>query len=210
MFGTIDQFSFRDLHHHLLVISNDPKHVTPIVDILPHAQGDNAVLAYGYIDHTAGITFEVLCAASMVGTKVTAYREPRTDTSFKLRYDAVKGLLLSVEDSSLIEKFADTISRINENYKAPKVVEEMRRIWMLDRWRDAQFPDDIQVFFIGAKQEVIWGRPAGYDGQNMTVTLLNEPWADFGVHLGDIVPIRLVSVGREFAAIALLPEGYGA
>ena len=205
MFGTKEDFSFRDLHHKLLAVTNDPMYMPAILKTFPNEWGDNAALVYGYIDYEAGITFEVLSAARVVGTKLVACREAGRLAGFKLRYDAVKGLLLSVDDPLLTARFAGRIAAVNQIYRAPEIVEEMRKIERLDPSRNAQFPDDIQVLFFRQKSEIIWCRIAGFDGEHVTVTMLNEPYADFGVHEGDSVPIRLLPYENEYKAVAILP-----
>lgn len=64
MHGTIDQFSFRQLHHRYLLLVNDNENLNVLkLTSFPHEKKDNSILLYGYIDSTAGLSFEMLSFA---------------------------------------------------------------------------------------------------------------------------------------------------
>lgn len=59
----IGQYSFRDLHHNYVLIKDVADRFRLYNLEFQCLEGDNSLLTYGYIDHTAGLTFEVLCFA---------------------------------------------------------------------------------------------------------------------------------------------------
>ena len=88
MRGTIDQFSFRQLYHQYLPLVNDNENLNVLkLTSFPHEEKDNAILLYGYIDSTAGLSFEMLSFAYFSWDGSVQYRAASPDTSMKLRYD---------------------------------------------------------------------------------------------------------------------------
>ena len=86
MHGTIDQFSFRQLHHQYLLLVNDEDNLSVLkLTSFPHEENDNALLLYGYIDRTAGLSFELLAFAHVQWDGSVQYRASSTDTVMKLR-----------------------------------------------------------------------------------------------------------------------------
>lgn len=60
----LHEHAFRDLFHQFILLpidKNDP-HIPDFFKEFPNYHDANALLLYGYIDHEAGLTFEVLSA----------------------------------------------------------------------------------------------------------------------------------------------------
>lgn len=55
----------------------------------------------------------------------------------------------------------------------------------------------------GMKPEGIWCKLADAKGDKVYGRMMNEPYADFGPHDGDLVEISLVNVDNELKAVAL-------
>lgn len=207
--SSISDFSFRQLNQHIFVLFDDENAFKGASSVgFEYQDGDNALLLYGYIDHEAGISFEALCFARAEDGSID-FRPGREDASCKLRYDSINGSLLRLTDEDIDAENHDFISKIamvNKFYKANPVAEKLREIVSLDPSRSPQFPDDILVIFIkeGYNPEGIWGRIAGFDGEYVTVQILNGPWGDFGLSEGDLVPIELVPVEDEVKAVAVI------
>lgn len=206
MIGKIEEYNFRELHHRYLLLINDDRSVSVASKAFPHEEGDNALLLYGYIDHQAGISFEVLCVARFIEGQPILYREPSPDTSLKLRYDSIQGMLGHIDETYELLKFRSRVEMINEHYKAGFVVEHMRTLEGLDECRSPQFPDDIIVYFIkeGFKPEGIWVRLEKNIGDKLAGIMLNEPYADFGYHSGDYIRIEPVVKDNRLFPVAIL------
>lgn len=207
--SSISDFGFRQINHHIFLLFDDENAFKCAVSLgFQYQDGDDALVLYGYIDHEAGISFEVLCFARAEDSSIE-YRMGSQDASCKLRYDSVKGSLLRLTDEDIDVRGHDFVSKIamvNKYYQANLVAEKLREIVSLDPSRSPQFPDDILVIFLKERYqpEGIWGRVTGFDGEYVTVQLLNEPWGDFGLSEGDIVPVDLVPVEDEVKAVAVL------
>ena len=77
--------SFRDVELALCLV-NDPISIRMLDP--EQKSGANAVLCCGYVDHTAGLTFEVLSLASCVGNDYTILPEYEK-MGIKLRADSL-------------------------------------------------------------------------------------------------------------------------
>ena len=51
MIGKKEDFNFRELHHKILLLTDDPENVDVMSTVFPSEIGDNGLLLYGYIDH---------------------------------------------------------------------------------------------------------------------------------------------------------------
>ena len=207
MRGTIDQFNFRQLHHQYLLLMDDEDNLNVLRAMsFPHMDSDNALLLYGYIDTTAGVSFEVLSSANVSGDGKIQYRESSKDTVMKIRYDSIHGTLATVPFGDALSPYQWKVDVCNNNYRAEPVVEAFREIEAIDSSRHPQYPDDLIVFFgkDGLRPEGIWCRPSGMKDSHIFGKLLNTPYGQFGVTQGDIVEIVPVKVENEFRLAALL------
>ena len=206
MIGKIEQFNFRELHHKYLLLINDERNFMVASKAFPNHAGDNALLLYGYIDHEAGLSFEVLCVARFIEGLPIQYREPSSDTSLKIRYDSIQGTLAHIDISYDLLRYKSRVDSINEHYKVHMAVEHIRGIESLDKYRGPQYPDDIIVFFAkeDCKPEGIWVRLEKNIGDKLAGRILNEPWADYGYHAGDYIRIEPVVHEDVLLPIAIL------
>ena len=197
MFKKIDECAFRELYHHLLLLTDDDRCIMAASMSFPHEDGDNALLLYGYVDPEMGMSFEVLCMANYIEGQSFSVRQAPKEKIMKLRYDAISGRLVTVGNVELHVRFLPRMMEINQNYRASDEIEQFREMWFLDELRHPAFPDDICVYMATGKAddkpEGIWSRLAGFDGHYITVKLLNEPYKDYGYHRGDTVQIKFLA-----------------
>ena len=180
--------NFRDVEKKLCIIVDEQtaKILSPDVDA-------NALLCMGYVDHTAGLTYEALALANYCDGDYSVVWEAK-DIGLKIRAGSVANkIIMPIENKVLLNKFQSRIE-ILENYYTDADVLECRAITELDEFRHPDFPDDLAMILAkaGNKPEKIWVRTLSYLGKNekvigLKVQLLNEPYVDFGVHAYDVI-----------------------
>jgi hypothetical protein len=207
----IEQMSFRSLANKFLILKNPDPHMIMIVKEAgcPIREDNNAMLLYGYIDHEAGLTFEFICMAYIYNDgRVTL--EPRNiETSTKFRYGSFSGDVTPFINIDQLVPYMDISNIIDDGYKVSSQIMEVRKNKDIDELRAPGFPDDLLVIFYkpDEKMEGIWCRVEGVDRKNNTVKgkLLNQPWVNYGINIGDIVDIIFYNVeGQGMKAFAKL------
>ena len=79
---------FRKITDNFWLVSINNK-LRKLVEEYPGVDLANFILCYGYIDHEAGLSLEVLALSSKDAEEVHIF-EPRTDISSKIRIGAIK------------------------------------------------------------------------------------------------------------------------
>ncbi len=180
--------NFRDVEKKLCIIVDEQtaKILSPDIEA-------NALLCMGYVDHTAGLTYEALALANYCDGDYSVVWEAK-DISLKIRSGSVANkIIMPIENKVLMNKFKFRIDLL-ENYYTDSEVVRCREIKELDGFRHPDFPDDFAMILAkeGNKPETIWVRAISYIGANenimaIKVQLLNEPYSDFGIHIHDII-----------------------
>ena len=168
--------------------------------------GDNCVLAYGYVDHTAGLSFHVLCSACETKEGMLRLGGVNDNATLTIRYSSVKGNVRTLGSLIPNEAFFNTVKMVNEGYKTNADLEILREYADIDMLRHPAFPDDMLVRFIreGLEGEEIWCRMEGISEHLIVGVLLNEPYGDFGVHEGERVGIITGLADGKMVAVAKL------
>ena len=181
--------SFREVERQFVII-NTPKYVV----LTGTTKDANSLLCYGYVDRSAGLTYQTVAAAMYVDGDYSVVDTAQI-ISMKIRADSVaKEDIIPISNKALFKQYAHIVDNIDEFYYTDPEVEKCRAIIEFDQFRHADFPDDIQVMFFkdGVQPEGIWVRTTKLIGcDNGTFVLegkmLNAPHADFGVTYGDTV-----------------------
>lgn len=204
--GPITDFSFRQLHHRyvLLLMENASSTAKTTFSMLKPRAKDNALLLYGYIDSSAELSFQTMCPAYYSEDGKVELSPADPTCIMRMRYDAMRGTLISVDPATTFERFDGIVQTINECYTTTPEIEEMRDMKQFDRCRHPQFPDDLLVILSDDQQqkEGLWLRPSNYDGLFVRGTLLNEPNGNFGYHCGDQVTAFVFAEGEDSYLIA--------
>lgn len=193
----ISEISFRNINKNFLVLYNMGEKFDMYAKVFPSMPGDNALLLYGYIDHSAGISFEVLCCGKRNDDGSVILRKPQDTISMKIRYDGIDGELDYFEYSVQLSKYQSKVDMIDEGYYNNKILEQIRKDRLFDARRHEMFPDDIAVTFFkpGVQVEVIWVRTEKIEKGKIVGTLLESPYSDeYGVQGGDDICLVPVSV----------------
>lgn len=181
--------TFREVERQFVIINN-PK----FVQLTGCSKEANSILCYGYVDNSAGLTYETV-AATLLFDGDYSILDTVQCVSLKIRASSVsKEEVLPIKNKALFKQYSHIIDNINEFYYRNSEREECREVRELDQFRHAEFPDDVQVLFIkeGVRPEGIWVRTTKLIGsENGTILLegkmLNTPNADFGLRLNDTV-----------------------
>ena len=180
--------NFRDVEKKLCIIVDEQT-----VKLLSTEVEANALLCMGYVDHTAGLTYEALALANYCDGDYSVVWEAK-EISLKIRAGSVADkIIMPIENKVLMNKFKFRID-ILENYYKDSESLKCRNIRELDEFRHPEFPDDLLMFLAkkGNKMERIWVRTiscvAATDKMIVVrAQLLNEPYENFGVHIHDIL-----------------------
>lgn len=192
------EINFRQLAYNYVLFSNIPVEKYGVfAQSFPSEPGDNAVLAYGYIDNQAGLSFELLCCAKKHEDGSIEYREPQEDTSFKLRYDSLDSEVETIPYRIAFDKYQQKVDMVMSSYGAGTDLEKIRKDTTFDQYRYSSHPDDILVLFFkpDIRSEEMWVRTSEIVDGKIAGHLMNKPNSpEFGVECGDlikIVPVRL-------------------
>ncbi|RHS34618.1 SseB family protein [Coprobacillus sp. AF09-1A] len=184
-----NESNFRAFYHrfYALRLSEEKR---PLIDKFPGASKANAMIVYGYIDHEAGMTLEVLAGANLKEGSINYYKPSNTRRSI-IRIKEVENdelFYLDDSDGKLADFYAEKISVVEE-YKASEDIEKTRCMEFLDASRDTCCVDDVLVYLFvdGKKTEGCWVRIEGLGDHHFIGTLLNEPNQDMGCHAGDLI-----------------------
>lgn len=169
---------------------------------------DTGVIAYGYIDEQLGLSFHIAAIASFNHITVRVRKEK---AGFIVRYHSLEEaryLDLSKTDIDL-EQFAEFEQMVRSVYdtKNPHK-EQIRSLLFLDGSRHPVYPDDIAVHLLrdGNQPEQVWVRGNYLTEHEIRGELLNEPYADFGVHKGDSIQVIPQEVDGGLICISPQPS----
>jgi len=206
----ISEYGFRELVGHYVLISADERKLKAFSPEFQWIDGDNAMLGYGYIDHQAGLTVELLCAAKYEENHIEL-RDGREDTTVKLRYGSIDGKIMPVPYHISMAKFAKKVEIVSEHYCRSNELKEIRKYEALDQDRHPQYPDDVLalLFKPNVKNERIWVRTECIIDGKVVGRLLNQPHsAEFGLNAGDIVKLVYVSLEKGRLLLIDTPDLY--
>lgn len=202
----VNEASFREVYHQICYISNG-ENFKSFADLLPHSSEATGVLAYGYIDHQAGLTFEILSCVKIEDDGSLTVFDGVDDVTLKYRVGSISECeLYFIDDDNISSLFVDKIKMVNEGYKTTKGVESTRELTVIDESRSPEYPDDVMVvLFYGDNQpEGCWVRCEGLGEGCIKGRLLNEPNSDFKVHCGDIIEFGVLRSDEGLMCVAVI------
>lgn len=162
----------------------------------------NAVLFFGYIDHTRGLTYEALGLVRCEGNDYALVSDAQV-VGLKVRADAVdEERVRPIENKTLEELLRDRIDMLSVYY-ANKDVVAIRTIEEIDSFRHPQYPDDMCAIFLtpAHRLEQMWVRAekAVRTGDGTLLIggkLLNEPDSIPDLHMGAVVTLTIIDTKR--------------
>lgn len=180
------EMSFRDMNQKMVEI-----HSVKMVKLLEkmglkldHLYG---ALMYGYIDHNAGFTFEIMALETK--KQNIEYRIVPIGVSCKIPRFDVQEMNIEILDNVNVDLFQDKIDIVAKTTQVSKELEELRLYKELDPSRHLEYPDDVMVYFLeeGKEPEACWIRLEGMQDGKMYGTVLTALHQDFGVKEKDTV-----------------------
>ncbi len=178
---------FRALYHNFAAFKIS-ENIRNAISDFPNASEANCVLVYGYIDHEAGLTLEIM-AAGIEKNKRYKFFEPSVGMRSFIRIGAIEQeefVLFNDKDGSFGSRFAEQID-ILKHYDVDEEIEKSRKMGFLDGCRHPHYPDDVMVYLVRKDRQTdgCWARISGLGEHYIIATLLNEPNQDFGYHIGE-------------------------
>lgn len=178
---------FRALYKNFIAFSLKDS-LRQCIENYPNADKANCILTYGYIDHDAGLTMEILAAGMKDGDSFTFF-DTSTETRAFIRIGAViedEFFFFDDKDGVLSKRYSKKLD-ILKYYAVSEEIEETRKMTFLDKSRHEYYPDDVMVYLTrqGLNPEGCWVRIIGLGDHFIMGTLLNEPDQDFDYHNGE-------------------------
>lgn len=200
------EYSFRDIYHKICYIELEDDKLKKFAEEFPNRAEATGILGYGYIDHQAGLTFELLARAKKnIDGSIVGF-EGNDKVTFKYRFGSIAECpLMVLEESSFISQYVDKIDMVNDGYKVNEAVAMTREINLIDVCRSPEFPDDVLVvlFKKGNQPEGCWVRCESIGENCLKGVLLNEPNANFNIHAGEIIDFGLVNNENGIMCISI-------
>ena len=190
------EMSFRDMNQKMVEI-----HGVKMVKLLEkmglkldHLYG---ALMYGYIDHNAGFTFEIMALETK--KQNIEYRIVPIGVSCKIPRFDVQEMNIEILDNVNVDLFQDKIDIVAKATQVSRELEELRLYKELDPSRHLEYPDDVMVYFLeeGKEPEACWIRLEGMQDGKMYGTVLMALHQDFGVKEKDTVYIGILDIFRQ-------------
>lgn len=202
----IKDINFRMAYHNFFYISGN-EFMNNMKEHFPNSDNADGLLVYGYIDHYAGLTYELICCARKDGDSLEFFGEDNT-SAIKLRAGSISDCdaiyIDKEENSDLLSNYSEKVNSINIDYSCGKDVSETRKISLLDSSRHALYPDDVKVFIFHGKNqpECCWVRCEGIKDGKIFGNLLNEPNQNMNIHIGETIYFNIVKSSDNIFCIA--------
>ncbi len=190
----LNDLNFRQYLNKFVFIQLDDS-LDELANNLPDSDKCNGLLTYAYYDRDAGITFDVVCPVDMQSERISLLSN-LTDCRMLIRKDSILNSKVMISDcQEERDMFDETISHIEELYGVSDEITFTRSFDILDELRHSTFIDDIKVYLLkeGMDEEICWFRIEDLKENCFMGTLLNEPYEDFGIHEGDLLPFVLAT-----------------
>lgn len=184
---TYSEVGFRGIYQNFCVFKINEHNASYIKDF-PGSDEADSFLAYGYIDHEAGMTLEVI-ACALETDDGTKYFDTNMECRSIIRIEEVMDDEYRLEmdvQGSIRERYDEKIA-VLDAYKVNDEIEQSRTIPYLDDSRHDNNIDDVMVYLEKEENnsESCWVRIEGIKDGKFVGTLLNEPFQEFGYHKGD-------------------------
>ena len=162
---------------------------------------DDGVIAFAYLDYQAGISIDIIGTAHIFDNNFSISDVDKS-TRRKIRHGffdrmpMVKVLDLIDTNISLDDFYCEVAAHEIYYRNLDHDIEALRSNTDLDTSRHPSFPDDIQIQLVkdGRIVEAPWARCSKLDRDTgfMYAKLINEPHNEFGFHMDDEIPFKVI------------------
>lgn len=164
------------------------------------------IMAYGYVNPTAGLCLQVLCPARLADGELQVDLDTGKALHSIRAIDVEDHLAAQVVDRTLSD-CEHIIAPIEEAYSPSADQTEVRMLAFLDGIRSREFPDDIEATLYSedgtGREEQVRIRLCWMDKkEKVHGLLLDEPVGDFGVHRGTMLELSFADDGSGVRAFA--------
>lgn len=157
------------------------------IEGFPNAEKANCILTYGYIDHTAGFTLDILATGKKTENDFRFYNgSDKYRSIIRIGFVEDDEFYLLDNEDKYRKQYAKQIE-ISDSYKVSDVIDSTRSMEFLDPFRDPHYVDDVLVYLLkdGNKPEGCWVRLEDMQDRLFIGELLNEPDQNLGCHMGE-------------------------
>lgn len=159
-----------------------------VVEHFPGSDVATHILTYGYIDHEAGVSLEVLACIQEKVPKIQLF-DGNDEISVKIRIGQVMDdeFYILNEDDDLNVRFQTKIDALKQ-YEVKDTLKNARTFPFIRPYQNIEYPDDIQILLYrqDLEPEAVWVRMEDVIDDHIEAKLLNDPYdPNFGVHAGD-------------------------
>lgn len=175
---------------------------------VPETIESGGVFAWPYIDQECGLSFRYLCPAAIEKDRWISFeRDESVLVTFRLG---------SLENAVWCPTGIDPHDFEKLTFETDKAYEpdssatfKLREAEFLDPIRHPLYPDDVQALLLkdGMPAELVWLHLCDLRNDSIFGRLLNEPEQEFGVHVGDVLPLAFREDEERGIEAAVLVDG---
>lgn len=195
----VREYAFRDLNNKLCYIDEIPNQV--VLEEFLSDENVTGFIGYGYVDHLAGFTFEVMACARKMDEDIIVYPGNNYMTfKYRMRNVMSKECIVLDETKYDMQDFKTKIDRVNKIYGSDEEINALRDIVEIDGSRSNEFPDDVLVTLYkdNVKPERAWFRLEGLNEQYIQGRLLHDLTnKGYGLETGDVSNLALMQDENE-------------
>ncbi len=182
-----EETGFQGVNQQFCVFAMKPW-LRKVVDHFPGSDVATHILTYGYIDHEAGVSLEVLACIQEKDPKIQLF-DGNEEISVKIRIGQVMDDEFYVldEDDDLNVRFQNKIDALKQ-YEVKDTLKNARTFPFIRPYQNIEYPDNIQILLYrqNLEPEAVWVRMEDVADDHIEAKLLNDPYdPNFGVHAGD-------------------------
>lgn len=197
-----NRFSDREIINKWIVARYNPLFIHSLEKLEIKGYQANGLIGFAYVDHDTGISIRVFALCLIESETTFRVVVPMSDLKkdLILRYGSIdiSNVLDDVQIKTLsLPSTPDWL----KYYESPQHL-KIRARTDLDQFRAPGYFDDVSVILISENQvqnpEIVWVRLEEIEYPNtFRGRLLNQPNTDFGVSIGECIPILLTEVNSE-------------
>ncbi|WP_026528263.1 hypothetical protein [Butyrivibrio sp. VCD2006] len=206
----IEKYDTKILPYHFVLFYDIPLQKLAIFKLMYHGEADdNALLTYCYMDGQYGLSYKVICWATIHDDgKVTYHKERDIKIGATFRHGSIN-CQANTYDEAMFPSFRKFAEEIKENYGYMKSRKDLSEESLFEDFRDPQNIENVLAVFMTQHHNVerIWvSEQSWVPTGGFMAKVLEEPCdSEIGIHEGELVHIVPKDfAGRDLGPIAVL------